>query len=277
MTIVLIDGGIDLSVGSVMGLSAGVMAYTINQGLMFGAAFAIALGTGALLGLINGLVITRLGLPDFVATLAMLGIASGLLFLWTNGVPFIGYMDDTYYTVGGLNRILGPVTVPIIISVVVVPAAAALLRYTPFGRHAYGVGSNRDAARLSGVKVDRIRLVAYVLSGLFAALAGILLAGRTTTVPPTLGVGYEIEAIAAAVIGGAALSGGRGRIMGAVLGALTLTVAHNVINIANVSATWQSVVIGVILLLAVVLDRVGTLVNTRAMTRAQVRASAASA
>jgi ribose/xylose/arabinose/galactoside ABC-type transport system permease subunit len=263
MTVVLIAGGIDLSVGSVLGLSAGVMAYLLNQGMVFPAAFALALGTGAVMGLLNGLAITRLGLPDFVATLAMLGIGSGLLFLWTNGVPFIGYMDETYYVVGGLRQPLGYLTVPILLAVVVSLAVAAVLRWTRFGRHLYGLGSNPDAARRSGVSVERVRVLSYVVSGTLAALAGILLAGRTTTVAPTMGIGYELQAIAAAVIGGAALSGGRGRVAGAFLGALTLTVAYNVINLASVGAVWQPVVIGVILLLAVVLDRLGALVAAR--------------
>ncbi|WP_375492616.1 ABC transporter permease [uncultured Jatrophihabitans sp.] len=255
MTIVLITGGIDLSVGSVLGLCAGVMASLINQGVMFIWALLGAVAAGAALGLINGLVITKLGIPDFVATLAMLGVGSGLLFLWTGGVPFIGYMLPNYYRLGGANPIAGDLTFPILAMIVIALAAALLLRGTAFGRHVYSVGSNRDAARLSGVPVDRVRIAAYVISGTLAAFAGVLLAGRTTTVAPTTGSGYEIQAIAAAVIGGAALAGGRGRVLGALLGALTITVASNVINLADVDPTWQSVVVGVILLLAVALDR----------------------
>ncbi|WP_214366684.1 ABC transporter permease [Pseudonocardia sp. H11422] len=263
MTIVLITGGIDLSVGSVLGLSAGVMAYLINQGLIFGLALVLAVATGAGLGLINGLVITKLGIPDFVATLAMLGVASGLLFLWTGGVPFIGFMLPDYEILGGGTALLGDLTAPILAMVVIAVLVALIMRRTSFGRHAYGVGSNREAARLSGVAVVRVRITAYVISGTLAACAGVLLAGRTTTVAPTMGVGYEIQAIAAAVIGGAALAGGRGRILGAVLGALTLTVASNVINLASVSPTWQSVAIGAILLVAVGLDRASAHLSRR--------------
>lgn len=261
MTIVLITGGIDLSVGSVLGLCAGVMASSINQGLPFFLSLVLALAAGACLGLINGLVITKLGIPDFIATLAMLGVASGLLFLWTGGVPFIGYMLPSYASLGGASRLVGDLTVPILSMILVSIVAAVVLRGSRFGRHLYGVGSNAHAARLSGVNIDRIRISAYVLSGTLAAFAGVLLAGRTTTVAPTTGAGYEIQAIAAAVIGGAALAGGRGRVLGAVLGALTITVAGNVINLANISATWQSVVVGMILLLAVVLDRAGLRLN----------------
>jgi ribose transport system permease protein len=146
-------------------------------------------------------------------------------------------------------------TFPIAAMILIAIVAAIVLRATAFGRHAYGVGSNREAARLSGVPVDRVRITAYIISGTLAAFAGVLLAGRTTNVAPTTGSGYEIEAIAAAVIGGAALIGGRGRVFGALLGALTITVAGNVINLANIDATWQPVVVGAILLLAVGLDR----------------------
>jgi ribose transport system permease protein len=265
MTVVLITGGIDLSVGSVMGLCGGVTASLLLAGVPVGAALVLGVVAGAGLGLVNGLLVTRLGLPDFVATLAMLGIARGLLFLWTNGVPFIGYMTPEYRLLGGLERPFGGFTVPIILAVVVSLLSAALLRYTAIGRHAYGVGSNPDGARLSGVPVARIRVYAYVFSGVMAGLAGVVLAGRTTTVAPTMGIGYEVQAIAAAVIGGAALTGGRGRVLGAVIGALLLTVTANAINIAGVSSTWQQVVTGSVLLLAVILDRVTTMLRTRSL------------
>jgi ribose transport system permease protein len=263
MTFVLIVGGIDLSVGSVLGLCAGLMATLISDRVIFIQAVIITVAAGAAIGMLNGLVITKLGIPDFVATLATLGIGSGLLFLWTSGVPFIGYMYGTYNTVGGVTKLFSWITFPVVSTVVIALIASGVLRFTAFGRHLYGVGSNREAARLSGVNVDRVKIAAYVASGALAAVTGILLAGKNTTVPPTMGAGYEIQAIAAAIIGGAALSGGRGRVIGAVLGALTLSVANNVINLANISATWQQVVVGAILLLAVVLDRTSVYLNRR--------------
>lgn len=274
MTVVLITGGIDLSVGSILALSAAVMANMLNAGQIFLVAFFLALATGVVFGLVNGLLITRLGLPDFVATLATLAIGGGLMFLWTKGFPFIGYMIDVYYVVAGRDRVFGVISIPVVIAIVVVLAVAGILRFTRFGRHAFAVGSNRDAARLSGINVDRIRVLAYVISGLLAALTGVLLAGRTTTVPANMGVGYELQAIAAAVIGGAALTGGRGRAVGAVVGALVLTVANNVINISGVSAEWQQIVLGAILLLAVTLDRLGAIGYARQMNRARLRAAA---
>jgi ribose transport system permease protein len=263
MTVVLIVRGIDLSVGSVMALCAGVVAWVLNDGYTLQVAIVVALVCGSLLGLVNGLLISRLGLPDFIATLAMLGIARGLLFLWTDGIPFLGYMTPAFYKIGGLERPFGYLTIPIIISLVAVLTVAALLRLTPFGRHAYGVGSNPDGARLSGVRVDRVRVIAYVISGLLAGIAGVVLAGRTTTVAPTMGIGFEVQAIAAAVIGGAALTGGRGRAFGALLGATVLVATTNAINVSGVSSAWQSVVTGTMLLLAVLLDRIGVLVRER--------------
>lgn len=270
MTVVLITGGIDLSVGSVMGLSAGVGAYTIIHGAPLILGLLAAVATGAILGLINGLVITRLGLPDFIATLAMLGVARGLLFLGTGGVPIIGYMLPEYYVVSGLEQPLGFVTVPIIIAVVSVVVVALVLKFTRFGRHAYGVGSNPHAAVLSGVPVKRVKVTAYIMSGLFAGIAGMILAGRTTTVAPTMGIGYEIPAIAAAIIGGAALAGGRGSVVGAVIGALVIGITANAINIAGISSSWQQVVIGGVLLLAVMFDRISTLIRDRS-TRLAMR------
>lgn len=263
MTVVLISGGIDLSVGAVLGLSGGVVADLMAGGVSMPLAFLAALAVGASLGLVNGLMITKLRIPDFIATLAMLGVARGLLFVWTEGIPFVDYLNEPYYKIGGLERLVWQITVPMVVALAVALGVAFMLRRTAFGRHVYGVGSNRDAARLSGVNVDRVRISVYVLSGFLAAVTGILLAGRLTTVQPDMGSGYELSAIAAAVMGGAALAGGRGRVVGAVLGALTLTVIQNIISISNVSPTWEPIIIGAMLLLAVVADRLSTVFTAR--------------
>lgn len=263
LTVVLIAGGIDLSVGSTVGLAGGVVANLMAGGTPMALAFVAALAVGASIGLVNGLLITKLKIPDFIATLAMLGVVRGILFVWTHGIPFIDYMNTTYYRIGGLNRLFWQITIPMIVVAGVGIAVATLLRWTAFGRHVYAVGSNRDAARLSGVRVDRMRIAVYVLSGFLAAIAGILLAGRLTTVQPDMASGYELNAIAAAVMGGAALSGGRGRVFGACVGALTLTVIQNIINISNVAPIWEPIVVGTILLLAVLADRGGALLIVR--------------
>ncbi len=255
MTVVLISGGIDLSVGSVAGLCGGVVAETLGAGVSMPVAFLLAIIVGSGIGLINGLLITKLHIPDFIATLAMLGVARGILYVRTQGIPFDNYITDSYYKIGGLQHWFWQITVPMVVAAVVVLGVACVLRYTAFGRHVYGVGSNREAARLSGINVDGVRIAVYVLSGFFAAITGILLAGQNTTVQPQMGENYELNAIAAAVMGGAALAGGRGRVLGAVLGALTLIVIQNIIFLANVSPTWERVVTGGIILLAVLADR----------------------
>ncbi|GAA1567481.1 ABC transporter permease [Dactylosporangium maewongense] len=255
MTVVLIAGGLDLSVGSVMGLSAGVVASCLNNGVPLAVAFLAALAVGAGIGLVNGLLITKLGIPDFIATLAMLGLAGGFLLYWTAGVPILGYMTDAYYYIGGLRQIVGPITVPMLLIVVVGVAVSVFLRRTTYGVKFYAVGSSATGAMNAGIRVDRIKIAAYVISGLLAAVAGMHIAGRTTTVPPLIGNGYEISAIAAAVIGGASLSGGRGRVIGALVGALTLTLTRNIINLTGVESSWQAVVTGLVLVLAVLANQ----------------------
>lgn len=267
MTVVLISGGIDLSIGTTMALCAGVAATAMNYGLPLFAALLAALATGTLVGIGNGLLITRLGLPDFIATLAMLGFASGILYIWTKGVPIIGYMVPEFYVIGGLTPLVGPLTLPMIIALLVALILGGVLGSTRLGTHFFAVGSSKTGAMQSGVRVDRIRTQAYIVSGLAAAVAGIIMAGRNTTVPADLGNGYEIQAIAAAVIGGAALTGGRGRILGAILGAITLASTVNLINLVGVPSSYQKIVIGAILVIAVLANRVSAVVSAHVRQR----------
>src|SRR4051794_40974204 len=263
MTIVLIHGGIDLSVGAVAGLTGGVVAYLMGHGVPMGWAFIDALMLGTALGIVNGLVITRLGVPDFIATLAMLGVARGLLFVWTQGVPFIDYATDAYRTIGGLDAVVWQITLPMIILVVVAVLAGVMLLSSRFGSHVRATGSNREGARLSGVDVAKVKVAVYALSGALAALVGILLAGRLTTVQPAMGEGLELRAIAAAILGGAALTGGRGSVVGAVIGAITLSVIQNIINLSGLNPAWETTVVGAIILAAVIVDRMVTLLAAK--------------
>ncbi len=255
MTVVLIAGGLDLSVGAVMGLSAGVAANFLSDGMPMALAFLSALAVGTGIGLINGLLITKLGIPDFIATLAMLSLAGGALLYWTGGVPILGYMNSRYYYIGGLRRLIGPITIPMLILVVFAAVIAIVLRFSKLGINLYAVGSSPTGALHAGIRVDRIKIAAYAISGFMAAVAGIHIAGRTTTVPPLIGNGYEISAIAAAVIGGASLMGGKGRVIGALIGALTLTLTRNIINLTGVGSSWQAVVTGLVLILAVIANQ----------------------
>jgi ribose transport system permease protein len=255
MTIVLIAGGLDLSVGSTMAVTAGVAGKFISYGMPMGVAFMWALAIGVGIGLINGLLITKLVIPDFIATLATLGIGQGVILFWTQGVPILGYMNDAYYYIGGLKKIAGPISIPMIVVVVISIVMAIILKHTKFGLKLYAVGSSPVSARNAGVNVDAIKISAYAISGLLAAIAGIHIAGRTTTIPPLIGKGYEISAIAAAVIGGASLLGGKGRVIGALIGALTLTLTRNIINLIGIESSWQSIVTGSVLIGAVLANR----------------------
>jgi ribose transport system permease protein len=268
MTIVLIHGGIDLSVGAVAGLSGGVVAYLMGHGVPIGWAFVDALLIGTVLGTINGLVITRLGVPDFIATLAMLGVARGLLFVWTQGVPFIDYETSAYRTIGGLDEVFWQITLPMLILLAVAALAGIMLTRSRFGSHVRATGSNREGARLSGVGVDRVKVAVYALSGALAALVGILLAGRLTTVQPGMGEGLELRAIAAAILGGAALTGGRGSVVGAVVGAITLSVIQNIVNLSGINPAWETTIVGAIILAAVIVDRLVTLAAASATASA---------
>ncbi len=255
MTVVLIAGGLDLSVGSTMAVTAGVAGKFIIYGMPMSVAFLCALTIGVGIGCINGLLITKLGIPDFIATLAMLGIGQGVILLWTQGVPILGYMSGAYYYIGGLNKIAGPISIPMIVVVVISVVMTIILKRSKFGLQLYAVGSSPISARNAGVNVDAIKISAYAISGLLAAIAGIHIAGRTTTIPPLIGNGYEISAIAAAVIGGASLLGGKGRMIGALIGALTLTLTRNIINLVGIKSSWQAILTGSVLIGAVLANR----------------------
>lgn len=250
MTFVIVAAGIDLSVGSVAALSAMTSAYLVTTS---GAPDALAIPLGLLVGAISGAVTgfaTAYGkLPSFIASLAMLSIARGLTMVISDGNPI-----STPPSVSWLGSDLGPIPVPILVLVVAALVAWFVLRFTVIGQSMYAVGGNTEAARLAGIRVKRVLVVVFTLSGVFAALAGMVLSGRLDSVQPTAATGYELDAIAAVVIGGASLSGGVGRISGTLVGALVLAVIRNGLNLLNVSSFWQQVVIGLVIAIAVLVD-----------------------
>ena len=250
MTFVIVAGGIDLSVGSVAALSAMSSGWMFaSAGLPGWLALVGGLVVGALAGVINGLANAYGKLPSFIATLAMLSVARGLTLVISDGRPI-----KTAPEVSFLGGSLGPVPMPIVILVIAALAASFVLNRTVIGRSMYAVGGNAEAARLSGLPVKRILVTVFALAGLFAALAGLLLAGRLDSAQPQAAAGYELDAIAAVVIGGASLSGGLGRISGTLVGALVLVVIRNGLNLLNVTSFWQQVVIGLVIALAVGID-----------------------
>jgi ribose transport system permease protein len=251
-TFVIVSGGIDLSVGSVLGL-AGIMFGWASAvaGLPLPVALALGIGAGAFAGLTNGLLITLGNLPPFIATLAMLSAARGLALVISNGVP-LNPIPNAIRTLGSGDLFFVPL--PVVLMLIMWVITLVILRSTYPGRCMYAIGGNEEASRLSGINVDRQKLIIYTLSGLFAGIAGILLTARLASAQPQAGFTFELDAIAAVVIGGASLSGGVGTASGTLIGALILGVLRNGLNLLNVSSFWQQVIIGVVIALAVMTD-----------------------
>jgi len=253
VTFVIVAAGIDLSVGSVAALSATVLAWSAtSHGVPVVLAVILAVATGVAAGLVNGFLISYGKLPPFIATLAMLSVGRGLSLVISQGSP-IAFPDSVSHLGDTLG---GWLPVPVLVMVVMGLITAFVLARTYIGRSMYAIGGNEEAARLSGLKVRKQKLAIYALSGLFAAVAGIVLAARLSSAQPQAANGYELDAIAAVVIGGASLAGGTGKASGTLIGALILAVLRNGLNLLSVSAFWQQVVIGVVIALAVLLDTV---------------------
>lgn len=263
MTLVILTGGIDLSVGSILALTGAIAAGLTRDGLelasidtfvgfTFWGGCLAALLVGGLLGAMNGCVITRFKVPPFVATLGMMTIARGLTMLYTGGFPITGLGSGFEYV--GTGWLLG-IPMPVWVAILLICLFAFIMRRTRTGRYIYAIGGNERASLLSGIRTDRIVLLVYTLAGVLSAVAGLLVTARLDSAQPNAGSGYELDAIAAVVIGGASLSGGKGSIWGTVVGALIIGVLNNGLVLLNVSPFWQQVVKGLVILLAVVMDR----------------------
>jgi ribose transport system permease protein len=264
MTMIIVAGGIDLSVGSVLALSGAVAAGLLkhplalpvwNVAIQFTTFGAIVAGivVGLAAGWFNGFVITRFRLPPFVATLGTLSIARGLTQLWTGNFPITNLGDDFRFM--GTGYLMG-VPMPVWISAALVAIFVVVTRRTRFGRYLYAIGGNERAAVLSGLNVTRIKILVYTLGGGLAGVAGLVLAARLDAADPKVGIGYELDSIAAVVIGGTSLSGGRGSILGTVLGCLIIGALNNGLVLLGVSPDWQLVIKGGVILIAVAIDRV---------------------
>jgi ribose transport system permease protein len=267
-TCVIITGGIDLSVGSVLALAGVIAGMAVKGGMPVAIAMALGVVAGGLCGLINGLIITRLKLPPFIATLGMMMVARGVALQITGARPVSGLGDDfgelgngalmRILDVGanGLPKVVFPgIPYPVIVMIVLAIAIAVLLMKTTFGRHLYAIGSNEEAARLSGVNVTRTKIGAYVLSGVLAGLCGCILMSRLVTAQPNEGVAYELDAIASAVIGGTSLMGGVGTISGTVIGAFIIGILRNGLNMNGVSSFIQMITIGLVIIVTVWIDQ----------------------
>ncbi|MFS0593784.1 ribose ABC transporter permease [Cytobacillus horneckiae] len=254
MTFVILTGGIDLSVGSILALASALTAGMLASGMDPILAVLLGLLAGAAMGLFNGLIIAKGKVAPFIATLATMTIFRGLTLVYTEGRPITGLSDAVSFQMLGKGYFLG-IPFPVITMLIAYLILYFLLKKTTFGRGVYAIGGNEEASRLSGLKVDRLKMGVYSLSGLLAALAGITLMSRLDSAQPTAGTSYELDAIAAVVLGGTSLSGGRGWIFGTLIGALIIGVLNNGLNLLNVSSFYQQVVKGGVILLAVLIDR----------------------
>ncbi|WP_457356526.1 ABC transporter permease [Roseateles sp. P5_D6] len=267
-TLVILTGGIDLSVGSVLALSGVVAGMLVKNGMPVPPAMAIGVVVGALCGAINGLCVTRLRLPPFIATLGMMLVARGVALQLTDARAISG-LGEAFGELGngalwriekideqGFPDIVFPgIPYPVLLMIVLAIVAGILLRRTTLGRHLHAVGSNGEAARLSGVNVGRVAMFAYIASGALAGLCGCVLMSRLVTAQPNEGVMYELDAIAAAVIGGTSLLGGVGTISGTLIGAFVIGILRNGLNMNGVSSFTQQIIIGLVILVTVWIDQ----------------------
>lgn len=264
MTMVILTGGIDLSVGSILAFTGAVAAGLFKNGIelegvnlfigisLFGVIW-IAMAVGGFLGWFNGFMITKFKVPPFVATLAMLTIARGLTMLYTKGFPITQLGD--HFTYLGTGWFLG-IPMPVWISIFVVALSVFFMNKTRTGRYIYAIGGNERAALLSGVKVNKVIVIVYMIAGALSGIAGLLVTARLDSAQPNAGLGYELDSIAAVVIGGTSLSGGKGSIIGTVIGAGIIGVLNNGLVLLNVSPFWQQVIKGLVILLAVIIDKI---------------------
>ncbi|CAD6555777.1 Ribose import permease protein RbsC [Paraburkholderia hiiakae] len=254
MTLVILLGGIDLSAGSVLALSSVIIATLLSAGTPAIVATLAGLVAGGLMGFANGLVISKGKVAPFIATLGSMTVLRGLALVVSNGSPISSFNSDFFSLLGG-GYVARLVPIPVVLMLVMFGVFWVLLRKTVFGRHIYATGGNAESAKLSGVKVDRIQLWVYTIAGVMSALAGVVLTSRLNSAQPTAGTGYELDAIAAVVLGGTSLTGGRGWIFGTLVGALLIGVLNNGLNLLDVSSFYQQVIKGIVILLAVLIDR----------------------
>lgn len=252
MTFVILTWGIDLSVGSILAFSSAIAASLAHNGTSAIVAILAGLAIGTILGLLNGLIITQGHIPPFIATLAMMTMARGATLIYSDGQPITGLGEGLYF-IG--NGYVGKIPLPVIITIIALVVGHYILSQTRTGRYIYAVGSNEDAAKLTGINTKLTKTIVYAISGFTAALSGIIIISRLNSAPPTAGAGAELDAIAAVVLGGTSLAGGQGHIAGTFIGALIIGILNNGLNLLNVSSYYQQFAKGVVILIAVLLDR----------------------
>lgn len=253
MTFVILTGGIDLSVGSIVAFAGILLGVMLKAELPLAVALIGCVLVGGVCGLVNGLLVTRINLPPFISTLGMMSIARGGALYIADGRAISGFSGRLNYI--GSGTILG-IPVMILIMALTFVIGLFILKFTRAGRYIYAIGGNVEATRLSGINTNRYTALVYVICGLTAGLAAVLLTSRLDSAQPVAGEGYELDAIAATVIGGTSLSGGEGKLSGTIIGALIIAVLNNGLNLLNVSSYIQQIVIGLVIILAVTFDRI---------------------
>ncbi|AKA71322.1 ABC transporter permease subunit [Clostridium scatologenes] len=252
MCFVILTGGIDLSVGSTLAIAGAIAASLAQKNVNIVFILVATVIIGGLIGLINGIIVAKGKIQAFIVTLATMTVFRGVTYVYTNGTPISGL--GTNFTFVGNGTIIG-IPLPVIIIAIVALIAWYVLTQTRYGRYVYAVGGNEDSSRLSGINTDKIKALVYVLSGAAAALSAIVVTSRIGSASPNAGSGFELDAIAAVVLGGTSLSGGEGSLTGTIIGAMIIGVLNNGLNLMNVSPFYQSIVKGLVILLAVMLDK----------------------
>ncbi len=252
MTCVILTGGIDLSVGSVVAIAGAVTASLVKSNVSILIALLVALAIGSLIGLFNGAVISKMKIQPFIVTLSTMSILRGVTYVYTNGIPISG-LSSGFMFIGNYRFLEVPF--PVFIVILIFLITWYVINQTRFGRYVYALGGNEDSARLTGINTDSVKTIVYILSGVFAAISGVIVTSRIGSASPNAGSGYEMDAIAAVVLGGTSMAGGEGTIIGSIIGAMIIGVLNNGLNLLNVSPFYQSIVKGVVILLAVMMDK----------------------
>lgn len=254
MTCVILTGGIDLSVGSTLAFTSAIFASLLNNGLNSILAILVAVIIGGGLGFINGMFITKSKLEPFIVTLATMTIYRGATLVFTKGRPSPGPRDNFIFAFLGRGKVFG-IPFQVIMFAIIFVILMVILSKTSFGRKVYAIGGNEKASFISGIKIDRVKTLVYIISGILSTISGLVLTSRLNSAQPTAGSAYEMDAIAAVVLGGTSMTGGSGSLVGTLIGILILGVLNNGLNLLGVSSFYQQIVKGVVILIAVLIDR----------------------
>ena len=253
MTLIIILGHIDLSVGAIVAMSGTLtVGFIVTQGLPIPVAILLGILLGMLAGLISGMIVTYFRVPAFIITMAMMNVCSGVAYVYSGGQAT--RINNDFFSAIGTGYLFNTIPLPVVYMIILIIVISFLLGKTKFGTYIYAIGGNREAARLSGVPIKKVEIAVFTISGVLSAFAGLVLCSRMYSGQPSVGSGYELDAIAACVLGGTSMSGGKGRISGTIFGAMVIGIISNGLNLIGVSSYWQLIVKGLIIACAVLLD-----------------------